>query len=53
MSEKTYDSRCADLAEHFLADISMTPEERTQRVASLARAIQEAVEDWISDEDLD
>jgi hypothetical protein len=38
-----FDSRCFDLAEHFLQD---EPELR-EKVSELAQAIQDAVEDWI------
>lgn len=43
--ENWYDSRCEDLAEHFLAgDVLDTPENRE----ILAVDIQKAVEDWFA-----
>jgi hypothetical protein len=45
---KTYDPRCYDLAEHFLQDepCSEDPELYDQQRDSLARHIQQAIEDW-------
>jgi hypothetical protein len=40
-----YDSKCAELAEYFLADEPASPN-NSERVAQLAAAIQAAVEDW-------
>lgn len=46
-TEKLYDPECAELAQHFLAHY---PQRITdERVASLARSIQQAVEDWFED----
>jgi len=48
MTTKTYDTKCADLADHFLQD---TPHLWTDgRVAALAAEIQQTVEDFIADE---
>ena len=57
---KSYDPRCEELAEHFLADKTptgfKTEDERIAlenrykvAVISLARSIQTAVEDWFED----
>ena len=46
-----YDPRCHDLAEHFLGDDDVPPVENEQRMQSLALAIQQAVEDWIGNEE--
>lgn len=45
MTVKTYDSKSADLAEHFLQDEPHLWNDR--RVEELARVIQQAVEDYI------
>jgi hypothetical protein len=46
---KTYDPACAVLAKHFLQDRPLaTPEE----IASLARSIQQAIEEWFADNPL-
>lgn len=45
----SYDSRCSDLAEVFLADESdVTPAD----IADLAQTIQTAIEDWLGSRDL-
>ncbi len=45
---KTYDSKCWDLAVHFLSDVSgATDEDR----ADLATALQECAEDFIADQE--
>ena len=45
---KNYDSKCLDLACHFLADVSdRTDDEQDE----LAQVIQDAIEDWLSDRD--
>ena len=45
----TYDAECFVLAEHFLADYTLTSEERTKETDRLARAIQGVVEDELAD----
>jgi len=45
----TYDSRCSDLAEAFLQDHPHLWTDK--RVAGLANIIQQAIEDYIKDED--
>lgn len=48
MTVKTYDSACADLAESFLQDVpNLWTKDRVHR---LALDIQQAVEDFIADE---
>lgn len=50
-----YDPTCEDLAEHFLSDELRSPltlaaqKQYRERVVSLSRSIQVAVEDWFSD----
>jgi hypothetical protein len=48
---KLYDPKCHDLATHFLGDDDVPAAENDLRIASLAESIQEAVEEWIADED--
>ncbi len=43
---KTHDSKCFDLAAHFLADIKGCTEAEHD---DLAQHIQDAIEDWLSD----
>lgn len=55
MNVKTlYDPACADLARHFLADDETNVPQQQGihecRVASLAAAIQSAVEDWCEED---
>jgi hypothetical protein len=48
------DPKSYELAEHFLADddvSGLTPAQQEARRMSLALAIQEAVEDWVEDEE--
>jgi hypothetical protein len=40
----SYDTKCHDLAEAFLAE---QPEKLKTRVADLAQTIQDAIEDWL------
>lgn len=50
----TCDVKSYELAEHFLQDddvSDLTPEQVNDRTLSLALAIQQAVEDWIEDEE--
>jgi hypothetical protein len=55
MVVSTWDPKCEALAEHFLQDEgpilgSNEPSDRgEQRIKSLARAIQQAIEDWLDD----
>lgn len=49
MTVKTYDSKCADLADHFLSDTPHLWNDR--RVEELALLIQRTVEDYISGEE--
>lgn len=42
---RTYDSRCYDLAEHFLSDEPNASEEEREK---LAAHIQQAVEGWFA-----
>lgn len=54
MSTRTYDRKCHELAEHFLSDnasTSMSLADEARKAESLARAIQEAVEDWFRGEE--
>jgi hypothetical protein len=44
-----YDPRCQELAEYFLADITLTDEDREQRTVELAQAIQDTIEDLTAD----
>lgn len=48
MTAKTYDSKCADIADHFLQDLPHLWNDR--RVAELAALIQTTVEDFIRHE---
>lgn len=49
---KTCDTKCFDLAEHFLSDLSTMPAEwQRQKAHELALEIQEAVEGWLADND--
>lgn len=51
----TCDPKSYELAEHFLADDDvrdLTPTQVRARTMRLALAIQQAVEDWIADEEL-
>lgn len=48
----TCDLKCYDLAEHFLADSELSADQRLDRTMSLACAIQQAIEDWMADEDV-
>lgn len=43
--EKTYDSQCKILAEHFLQDYTSTMDQ----VEDLSQAIQGVVEDWFEE----
>lgn len=43
---KTYDQKCFDLAENFLADEAKRDSGDTER---LATTIQEAIEDWLTE----
>lgn len=48
MTAKTYDVKCYDLADEFLSD---TPHLHTEkRTDELAKLIQQAIEDFIADE---
>ena len=49
MKTKTFDPKCYDLAVHFLEDGEKYPDEK--RRASLAAAIQEAIEDWVDEDE--
>lgn len=51
MHEMLYDPKCHELATHFLGDDEVAPDVNERRIQSLAQAIQEAVEDWIADEE--
>ena len=44
----SFDSKCYDLAEHFLSDEPALQSERNRN--RLAQAIQDAIEDWIEGE---
>ena len=46
MSEFSYDERCEDLAEHFLAGSEKPATEENKK--ELAQAIQDAVENWFA-----
>ena len=48
MTAKTYDSKCYELAEHFMQDhrASLTPAAYTSLCERLAAEVQEAVEDF-------
>ena len=48
MTVKTFDPACAELADHFLQDLSHLW--TTERVYRLALEIQQSVEDFIDDE---
>jgi hypothetical protein len=45
---KTFDPKCADLAEHFLQDLPWVDHNRGD---DLAATIQQAIEDWIANEE--
>jgi hypothetical protein len=45
-----YDSKCFELAEHFIDDLQALPEDES-RVRRLAQAIQDAVEDFLEFEE--
>ena len=47
MTAKTYDTKCYELAEHFLSDEPEINDESNRR--DLAAFIQTAIEDWITD----
>lgn len=46
----SYDTKCADLAEHFLDDVSLPDFARRKAKAYLAQHIQNAVETWLDHE---
>lgn len=48
MTVKSYDSKCADLADHFLQDMPHLWNDR--RIHELALEIQQAIEDYIAQE---
>jgi hypothetical protein len=48
-SNMSVDPRSLELAQHFNAGISGTPAELAVHDMALARAIQQAVEDWFAD----
>ena len=45
---KTYDSKCFDLAEHFMGDVQVHAYARKALTRELACEIQQAVEDFLS-----
>lgn len=49
MTVKTYDSKCADLAENFLQDVPHLWTD--QRIKELAAEIRSRVEEWIEYEE--
>ena len=51
MAEMTYDSKCAELAEHFLSDLKLDPMLRANLTVKLARDIQRTVEDFMQEFD--
>ena len=55
MAAKTYDPACYDLAEHFLQDEPCRKDAvlMFKHSESLARAIQQAVEDWFFEDGMD
>lgn len=44
----SYDSKCYDLAESFMEDENVKPEDREAILSNLAQDIQEAIEDFIT-----
>ena len=51
MTVKTFDSKCYELAEHFLSDLDHPPTatnlaDEKKQAEALAICIQQAVEDW-------
>jgi hypothetical protein len=49
----SYDSKCLDLATHFLADCRAVGRDREKDRDQLAQAIQTAIEDWFFSEELE
>ena len=49
MTVRTYDAKCLELAEHFLADEpELEAQERGRAAVELALEIQTTVEDWFA-----
>jgi hypothetical protein len=48
---KSYDSKCRDLAEHFLEDYRDHPRYRELLLDELAQRIQDAVEDFLFEQE--
>jgi hypothetical protein len=44
----SFDSKCYDLAEHFIQDENIRPEDRDKILNNLAQDIQDAVEDFFT-----
>lgn len=48
MTERTYDSECLTLAQHFLDDVEVGSEDELKKHAhKLAQEIQQTIEDYI------
>ncbi len=52
MKTKTYDQKCLDIAQNFLSDHQMTVDRRAQLEHELAQDIQQAIEDFMEDNNL-
>jgi hypothetical protein len=46
--EYSFDSKCYDLAEHFVQDENICPEDREKILNEMAQDIQDAVEDFFT-----
>lgn len=49
----SYDVKCSDLAAHFLSDFKVEGEELKIRTDRLAQDIQNAIEDYLQDAELE
>ena len=44
----TYDQHTYDLAQYFVKDLNLLPQQADQAAHQLAQAIQAAIEDWLA-----
>lgn len=49
----SYDVKCEELAKHFLGDYKVPEEQKAVRVMALAQDIQNAIEDYLQDAELE
>lgn len=50
---KTFDIKCFELAEQFMLDVRCPRDQLADKTRELASRIQDAIEDWMSDNDPD